>query len=75
MAAIQMTNDQLQALIAALRMNPMDGGPAQVAGPATLVGQMPPCLLGKNKIKRFKKWKDWVRDAESNILLILRSLI
>ena len=29
-----------------------------------LVGQMPPCYLGKNKIKHFTKWKDWISEAE-----------
>ena len=68
--AVQMTNEQLQALIAALTAAPTDGGPALVAGPATVVGQMPPCLLGKDKIKRFKRWKDWIRDAETKMAFL-----
>ena len=28
---------------------------------------MPGCQLGRNKIKRFKKWNDWLRDAESKM--------
>ena len=44
-------------------MQQMDGG----AGAAALVGQMPSCHLGKNKLKRYKKWKDWIHDAENKM--------
>ena len=63
---VQMTEAQLLTLIAALRQpvqgpaQQMDGGPNMAAVAAALVGQMPPCHLGKDKIKRFKKWKDWL---------------
>ena len=67
-----MTDDQLQTLIAALQQTPpqMDGGPKMAAGAAAVVGQMPPCHLGKNKIKRFKKWKDWISDAENKMAFL-----
>ena len=72
--AINMTEDQLNRLIQAIR--PQDqgnvggGGAAQrqgAAGAAAVVGQMPGCQLGRNKITRFKKWNDWLRDAESKM--------
>ena len=71
-----MTDDQLKTLIAALRQpaqgppQQMDGGPNMAAGAAALVGQMPPCHLGKDKIKRFKKWKDWLGDAENKMAFL-----
>ena len=53
--AVAMTDQQLQQLITALTWA---GGGAQVAGVAAVVGQMPPCLLGKDHIKRYKRWTD-----------------
>ena len=34
---------------------------------ATMVGPMGPCILGKDKLKRPKKWADWHRDAENKM--------
>ena len=71
-----MTEAQLQTLIAALRQpvqgppQQMDGGPNMAAGAAALVGQMPPCHLEKDKIKRFKKWKDWLGDDENTMAFL-----
>ena len=31
---------------------------------------MVPCSLGKDKIKRYKKWKDWIGDAENKMKFI-----
>ena len=75
MTTIQMTDDQLQTLIAALRPQPQPqpvaaGGPNMVAGAAAVVGTMPPCPLGKNKLKRYKKWCDWIRDAETKMTFL-----
>ena len=75
MTTIQMTDDQLQTLIAALRPQPQPqpvaaGGPNTVAGAAAVVGTMPPCPLGKNKLKRYKKWCDWIRDAETKMTFL-----
>ena len=39
-------------------------------GAAALVGQVPPCQLGKNKVKRFKKWRDWMRDADNKMTFL-----
>lgn len=36
-------------------------------GAAALVGQIPACQLGKNKLKRYKKWRDWLHDAENKM--------
>ena len=40
---------------------------AQTGAAAAVVGSMPPCNLGKDKIKRFKKWSDWLKDAENKM--------
>ena len=69
-----MTNEQLGQLIAALR--PQEeaggarGGQVQSAGAAAVVGPMMPCPLGKDKLKRFKKWNDWIRDAENKMAFL-----
>ena len=64
--AIQMTNIQLQELIAAL--TGAAGGRA--AGAAAVMGQLAPCQLGKDRIKRVKKFEDWIRDAEAKIKVL-----
>ena len=72
--AINMTEEQFNRLIKAIRPQEQGegggGGTAQrqgSAGAAAVVGQMPGCQLGRNKIMRFKKWNDWPRDAESKM--------
>ena len=40
------------------------------SGAAALVGQISPCLLGKNKLKRYKKWRDWIKDAENKMTFL-----
>ena len=32
-----------------------------------MVAPMGPCILGKDKLKRPKRWADWHRDAENNM--------
>ena len=39
------------------------------AGVTAVVGRMPPCHPGKNKIKHFKKWNDWIGEAEKMVFL------
>ena len=56
---VEMTNAQLERLIATVR----GGGGA--AGAAVVVGPMGPCDLGKDKLKRPNRWSDWRRDAEN----------
>ena len=40
------------------------------SGAAALVGQIPACVLGKNKLKRYKKWRDWIKDAENKMTFL-----
>ena len=32
-----------------------------------MVGSMGPCILGKDKLKRRKKWTDWHREVENKM--------
>ena len=46
------------------------GGAAMVqpgAGAAAAVGQLGPCHLGRDKMKRYKKWGDWLKEAKSKM--------
>ena len=61
--AVQMTEQQLNALIAALTGSGGGGGGAQASGAAAVVGPMQPSHLGKDKIKRYKRLEDWIQDA------------
>ena len=61
-----MNQGQLDQLIAAL--TGMAGGGA--AGTAAVMGQMPPCVLGKDKVKRIKKFEDWLKDAETKMSVL-----
>ena len=75
MTTVQMTDDQLQTLIAALRPQQQPqpvagGGPNKAAGAAAVVGTMPPFPLGKNKLKHYKKWCYWIRDAETKMTFL-----
>ena len=65
-----MTDAQLAQLIAAVRTQGDTGAGAQSAGAAAVVGPMRPCPLGKDKLKRFKKWDDWIRDAETKMVFL-----
>ena len=66
MIAVTMTANQLQTLIAALRGGG-GGAAAGMAGAATVVGTTVLCVLGKDKLKRPKKWFDWKKDAENKM--------
>ena len=63
---VEMTDIQFERLIAMLQ----GGGGGGAAGAAALVGPMGPCLLGKDKLKRPKKWSDWKKDAENKMRFI-----
>ena len=66
---VAMTPDQLQTLIRAIQAGG-GGDAAGAAGPmkaAAMVGPMGPCTLGKDKLKRPKRWTDWHRDAENKM--------
>ena len=62
-----MTQDQLNQLIEALVAS---GAPTAGAGAAAMVGRLRPCELGRDKLKRYKKFLDWVGEAESKMRLL-----
>ena len=62
-----MTQEQFTQLLATLQARPPDAAPTVAAGAAAMAGQIPPCHLGRNKVKRYKKWADWLRDAEAKM--------
>ena len=62
----EMTQEQLQELIRGVLAG-AGGGAAGAAGPmaaAAMVGPTGPCTLGKDNLKRPKRWADWHREAE-----------
>ena len=65
---VNLTQDQLEQLIQALR--PAAASPMVEAGAAAIVGRLSPCELGRDKMKRYKKFLDWVADAESKMRLL-----
>ena len=67
--AIQMTQLQFDTLLERLAPAPGGGGGGyrMVAGAASVVGQLGPCNLGRNKLKRYKKFLDWSKEAESKM--------
>ena len=44
--------------------------PTAGAGAAAIVGRLGPCELGRDKLKRYKRFKDWVGEAESKMRLL-----
>ena len=64
--AIQMTQEQLNQLIAALR----PASPRAGAGAAGMVRRLGPCELGRDKLKRYKRFLDWLSEAESKMKLL-----
>ena len=63
---VEMTDVQLERLIATLQGGG-GGGAAGAARAAPVVGPMGPCVLGKDKLKRPKKWSYWKKDAENKM--------
>ena len=57
-----MTDVQFERLIATLQGGG-GGGAAGAAGAAAVVGPMGPCVLGKDKLKRPKKWTYGHKDV------------
>ena len=55
-----MANELFQELLTTLKGN---GG----TGASTVMEQMPPCNLGKDKLKRVKIFQDWLRDVETKM--------
>ena len=58
-----MTEAQFERLIVPLQ----GAGSGGAARAAAVVGPMRPCVLGKDKFKRPKKWSDWKKDAENKM--------
>ena len=61
--AVQMTAEQFNELMQTLR----PAAPTAGAGVAALVGRLGPCELGRDKLKRYKRFTDWVGEAESKM--------
>ena len=64
---VNFTQKQLDQLIQALRP---PAAPMAGAGAAAIVGSLSPCELGRDKMKRCKRFLDWVADAESKMRLL-----
>ena len=60
-----MSDQQLRDLLAGV-VGAIGGGAAGGAA-ATMAASMGPCILGKNKLKRPKKWSDWIKAAENKM--------
>ena len=58
---LEMTDAQLDRLIVAMR------GKGGATGAAAVEGPMGPCGLGKDKLKRPKRWSNWKKDAEDQM--------
>ena len=73
-APVQLIDAQFQELLQAAmgQARPVapPGGAGMVAGAAAVVGEMPPCHLGKDRLRRYKKWKDWLREAENKMTFL-----
>ena len=63
---VEMSAEQFERLIATLQGGGGSGA-AGAAGAAVVVGPMGPCVLGKDKLKRPKKWTEWHKDAENKM--------
>ena len=66
---ITLSEDQFRQLLAAAKAGPVEPpvGAGMATGAAALVGEMPRCSLGKDKLKRYKRWKEWLNDAENKM--------
>ena len=73
---LNMTSQQLRDLIAGVvqGLKPGTGGGngagRAVGAAASVVGRLGPCELGRDKIKRYKKFIDWVSEAEAKMSLL-----
>ena len=67
--AVALMPEQLQELIRAVMAGGGEGaeGAANPTVAAAMVGPMGPCTLGKEKLKRPKRWADWHREAENKM--------
>ena len=73
-AQFQQYIEQLPALLAAAHGGGgAAGGAAMVqpgAGAAAAVGQLGSCHLGRDKMERYKKWGDWMKEAKSKMAFL-----
>ena len=66
-----MNNSAVNAVTQAVQnMEQRTAAPAQNVSSAAVVGQMPPCNLGKNKLRRYRIWTEWIRDAENKMAFL-----
>ena len=63
-----MTQGQFQQLLAAVTAGLST--PTAGAGAAAVMGRLGPCDLGRDKMKQFKKFKDWLREASAKMTLL-----
>ena len=68
-AVIQLTPQQLQEIIAGSIAGALAQGQGQGGGAAgaAAAGSLPPCLLGRDKTKRFQQFRDWLNQAEAKM--------
>ena len=60
---MNINDEQIQNLIRGMMAGAVGGS----ISAASLVGPMGPCILGRDKLKRPKKWADWLREAENKM--------
>ena len=68
-AKMNVTGEQIENLIRGVIAGAAGGagGAAGSISAASLVGPMGPCILGRDRLKRPKKWTDWLREAENKM--------
>ena len=63
-----MTQGQFQQLLAAITAGMAT--PTAGAGAAAVMGRLGPCDLGRDKMKQYKRFKDWHREALAKMTLL-----
>jgi hypothetical protein len=66
---IQQQQQQIAQLIAG-QQGAQGPGPGAAGAGAAAVGQLPACNLGRDKMRRYKKWSDWRKEAESKMAFL-----
>ena len=67
--AVQMTNEQFQALLATLQ-NQQQPAPPQQHKSASALGHMPQLDMGVDKMRKLKKFNEWLEEAENRMTYI-----
>ena len=65
-----MTQGQFQQLLAAITAGMATPTAGAGAGAAAVMGRLGPCDLGRDKMKQYKKFKDWHREALAKMTLL-----